>query len=337
MTSVTIIGSGAWGTALAATADRAGSQTTLWTKDESTVRGIIDTGINPECFPGLRLSSSILVTSDLKEACQANIIVLAVPAQVLRTVSDQLQSFIAEETYVLIASKGIEQESGMLMSEVLSQTLPGKSVGVISGPTFAEEVFRGLPTAVTLAADNLTISVWLARAFNSPAFRVYASDDVIGAQLGGALKNVLAIGCGLVEGRKLGENARAMLMTRGLIEISRLAIAKGGRAETLCGMSGLGDICLTCTSKTSRNFKFGYDLGAGTSAAQMLKKTKYLAEGVYTSRIVASLAKSLNVDMPIATAIDAILNHSADIDATIQSLMQRPTSVEDQLPIMREM
>lgn len=328
MTSVSIIGSGAWGTALAAAADRAGTKTTIWSKDESTVAGIKNTGENPECFPKQKLSTNITATTDLKEACQSNIIVISVPAQYAREVSKKMASLVADDSYIIVASKGIEQSSGKLMSEVMNETLPGRSIGIISGPSFAEEVFKGLPSAVTLAAESLTTSTWLARAFNSPNLRIYASDDVIGAQLGGALKNVLAIASGIVEGHHLGENARAMIITRGLSEISRLAVAKGGKVETLYGLSGLGDICLTCTSKTSRNYLFGFEIGRGKSIQEILETSKALTEGLYTSRTVAKLANELEVDMPICKAVDDILNNGVPIDEAIHVLTDRPPTVE---------
>jgi glycerol-3-phosphate dehydrogenase (NAD(P)+) len=328
MTTVSVIGSGTWGTAIAAAADRAGTQTTIWSKDESTVKGIKATGVNPECFPGQKLSTSISVTNDLAEAGQANIIVLSVPAQFAREVTLELAPLVPDDSYIVIASKGIEQSSGLLMSEVMAETLPGRSVGILSGPSFAEEVFKGLPSAVTLAAESLTTSSWLARAFNSPTLRIYASDDIIGAQMGGALKNVLAIASGIVAGHKLGENARAMIITRGLSEIARLAVAKGGKVETLYGLSGLGDICLTCTSPTSRNFKFGFEIGRGKSVKEVLANSNFLTEGLYTSRTIAKLAQELDVEMPICKAVDDILNHGIDIDDAMHVLMDRPPTIE---------
>ncbi len=328
MTTVSVIGSGTWGTAIAAAADRAGTQTTIWSKDESTVKGIKATGVNPECFPGQKLSTTISVTNDLAQAGQSNIIVLSVPAQFAREVTLELAPLVPDDSYIVIASKGIEQSSGLLMSEVMAETLPGRSVGILSGPSFAEEVFKGLPSAVTLAAESLTTSSWLARAFNSSTLRIYASDDIIGAQMGGALKNVLAIASGIVAGHKLGENARAMIITRGLSEISRLAVAKGGKVETLYGLSGLGDICLTCTSPTSRNFKFGFEIGRGKSVKDVLASSTFLTEGLYTSRTIAKLAQELEVEMPICKAVDDILNNGIDIDDAMHVLMDRPPTIE---------
>lgn len=328
MTSLSVIGSGAWGTAIASAADRAGTNTTIWSKDISTVEGIKNTGENPECFKGQKISTSIEITNDLQIAAQSNIIVLSVPAQFARQVSTDLCPLVPEDSYIVIASKGIEQSTGMLMSEVMAETLPGRSVGILSGPSFAEEVFKGMPSAVTLAAQDLTTSSWLARAFNSPTLRIYASDDVIGAQMGGALKNVLAIASGIVAGHHLGENARAMIITRGLSEIARLAVAKGGKVETLYGLSGLGDLCLTCTSTTSRNYQFGYDIGQGKSVEEVLKNSKSLTEGLYTSKTITRLAEELDVEMPICKAVDDILNNGVDIDEAMHVLMDRPPTVE---------
>ncbi|MBP6985416.1 MAG: NAD(P)-dependent glycerol-3-phosphate dehydrogenase [Alphaproteobacteria bacterium] len=328
MTSLSVIGSGAWGTAIAAAADRAGTKTTIWSKDQPTVQGILETRFNPECFPGHKVSDSIHATTDLAEACQANIIVLAVPAQFVRAVSTQLIDYVQPDSYLVLASKGIEQTTGYLMSEVIAETLPNISLGIISGPSFAEEVFKGQPSAVTLAAENITTSTWLARAFNSPSFRVYASDDIIGSQMGGALKNVLAIASGIVAGYKLGENARAMIITRGLAEIAKLTVAKNGRVETLYGLSGLGDLCLTSTSITSRNYQFGFEIGAGKKVEEAVRSSKYLTEGYYSSRSISKLAKALDVEMPICQAVDEILNHGVTIEDAMRSLMDRPPSVE---------
>jgi glycerol-3-phosphate dehydrogenase (NAD(P)+) len=328
MTTLSVIGSGTWGTALASASDRAGTTTTIWSKDKSTIQGIKATGENPECFPGQKLSPSILATTDLEVACQSNIIVLSVPAQFARDVSREMAPLVPDDSYIIIASKGIEQTTGLLLSEVLTETLPGRNVGIISGPSFAEEVFKGLPSAVTLAAESLTTSSWLARAFNSPTLRIYASDDIIGAQIGGALKNVLAIASGIVAGHHLGENARAMIITRGLSEVSRLAVAKGGKVETLYGLSGLGDLCLTCTSRTSRNYHFGHEIGAGKSVKDILSNSKALTEGLYTSRTIAKLAENLNVEMPICKAVDDILNNGVSVDEAMHVLMDRPPTIE---------
>lgn len=328
MSSVSIIGSGAWGTAIASAAERAGSETLIWSKDKSTVDGIQLKHLNPECFTGQKLAASIRATSDLREACEADILVVAVPAQIVRFIAHEMKKVIAPGKHILIASKGIEQDTGLLMSEILAEILPDQFVGILSGPSFAEEVFQGKPTALTMAVPDINANGWMAKSFHSPSLRIYLTDDVIGAQMGGALKNVLAIACGLVSGRNLGENMLAMLVTRGLAEITRLALAKGARAETLCGMSGLGDICLTCTSPTSRNFQFGYEIGQGRALEDIFQYSSYLVEGYFTSKVIAKLAKNLNVDMPVCFAIDAVLNHGVPVDEVIRNLMSRPIKIE---------
>jgi glycerol-3-phosphate dehydrogenase (NAD(P)+) len=226
-------------------------------------------------------------------------------------------------TPIVICAKGIELNSGALMSEVVGETLPGRPVAVLSGPTFAAEVARGLPTAVTIASADRPVAADLVETLGSQTFRPYASDDVIGAEIGGAVKNVIAIACGITEGHQLGENARAALITRGLAEITRLCVAKGGRAETMAGLSGLGDLTLTCTSRTSRNYALGIDLGRGAKLADILARRRTVVEGVATAAAVTKLAARLGVEMPIANAVADVLHRGTDIDATIAALLAR--------------
>jgi glycerol-3-phosphate dehydrogenase (NAD(P)+) len=228
----------------------------------------------------------------------------------------------------IICAKGIEQGSCALMSEVVGEMLPGKPIAVLSGPTFAAEVARDLPTAVTLACDDETMAKVLMETLSTRYFRIYRSRDVIGSQIGGAVKNVLAIACGIVEGRKLGDNTRAALVTRGLAEISRLGIAKGAHAETLAGLSGMGDLTLTCNAVQSRNFSLGVALGSGQRLEDILSERNSVAEGVFTASSVTDLARRLNVDLPICSAVDGVLNHGANIDATINGLLARPLKAE---------
>jgi glycerol-3-phosphate dehydrogenase (NAD(P)+) len=225
---------------------------------------------------------------------------------------------------VVICAKGVEETSGALMSEVAAAALPGARLAILSGPTFAGEVARGLPTAVTLASADQELGGALIAALGTRSFRPYLGDDVVGAEIGGAVKNVLAIACGIVAGRRLGDNARAALITRGLAEMVRLARAKGGRAETLMGLSGLGDLTLTCTALQSRNHSLGFALGEGTALDEILGRRRSVAEGVSSAAAVAALASRLGVDMPIVAAVDAILHHGADIDQSIASLLARP-------------
>ena len=330
MSSVSIIGAGSWGTALATVAQRAGSQVTLWSRSPDVAYHIAKKGINPRHLSDIQLSPSIVATSDLQEACQGDILVLAVPAQVTREVTTAMAPFIKKESYIVIAAKGIEIGSGKLMSEVIAETLPDCSLSVLSGPTFADEVAKEFPTAATLASENLTTSQWLVQSLSSATFRVYASDDLIGAQIGGAFKNVLAIATGIISGRGMGFNAPAALMTRGLAEIIRLAEAKGGKAETLSGLSGVGDICLTCTSEKSRNMAFGKRLGAGTPLLHALEELDHVVEGIATSKSIRQLSKDLNVDMPIFTTINGILNYGLDLNIAMEELLTRPPTVEFQ-------
>jgi glycerol-3-phosphate dehydrogenase (NAD(P)+) len=251
-----------------------------------------------------------------------------VPAQHLRAVASRLAPYRAAAATLVICAKGIELGSGKLMSDVLGETCPGAPLAVLSGPTFAAEVAAGKPTAVTLACDDTTRGRALVEALGSTTFRPYVSDDVIGAQVGGAIKNVIAIACGIVEGRKLGDNARAALITRGLAEILRLAAAKGGEARTLMGLAGLGDLTLTCNAVQSRNFSLGVALGRDRPLAAIMAERTTVAEGVFSASSVMALARRLGVEMPICAAVDAVLNHGADLDSAIARLLARPVGAE---------
>ena len=249
---------------------------------------------------------------------------LAVPAQHLRAIGAALAAAAPAQVPVVVCAKGIEVATGALMTEIVAATLLGWPCAVLSGPTFAAEVARGLPTAVTLACADATLGRSLIDALGSRTLRPYLADDPVGAEIGGAVKNVLAIACGIVIGRGLGDNARAALITRGLAEIVRLARAKGGRAETLMGLSGLGDLTLTCTSLQSRNYTLGVALGEGQALAAILAGRRSVAEGVTSAPATLALAQRLGIDMPIAAAVDAILHRGAAIDAVIEALLARP-------------
>ncbi|WP_207455411.1 NAD(P)H-dependent glycerol-3-phosphate dehydrogenase [Azospirillum sp. SYSU D00513] len=320
-----VVGGGAWGTALALAALRAGRETTLWAREPAVVEAIRGTRENRDYLPGVTLPEALRATGDLAEAADCDALLLVTPAQHLRFACGNLAPYLPPETPVVICAKGIELDTHALMSEAAASALPsGTPVAILSGPTFAAEVARGLPTAVTLAARDASVGGALVEALGSRTFRPYLSDDVVGAQVGGAVKNVLAIACGVVEGRKLGDNARAALITRGLAEISRLALALGGRPETLMGLSGLGDLTLTCSSLQSRNMSLGVALGHGRTLAEIQAGRRSVAEGVYTASAVVGLARRLGVDMPLCGAVDAILNRGAGLDETIDGLLARP-------------
>jgi len=330
MQTLSIIGAGAWGTALAVAARRAGRDVVLWAREPEVVAEIAARRINATFLPEATLDPAIQVTDDLARAVGVTVdaVLLAVPAQNLREVAARLAPRLPEATPVVVCAKGIEIASRSLMTEVLAEALPGRPRAVLSGPTFAREVAQGLPTAVTLATDDPALAETLVRALGSSTFRPYAGDDPVGAQIGGAVKNVIAIACGIVAGRGLGENARAALITRGLAEIGRLGAAKGAKPATLSGLSGLGDLTLTCTSAASRNYALGIALGEGRSKADVLGARKSVAEGAYTAEAVVALAAELSVDMPICRAVDAVLNRDGEIDSEIASLLARPFKTE---------
>ncbi len=328
MQRIGIIGGGAWGTALAVTARRAGRDVTLWAREGEVIAAINERHENPLFLPGIAIDPAIAATGELASAASANAVLLAVPAQHLREIAGLLAPSLRPGAAVVICAKGVEEKTGALMSEAAAAVLPGAKLAILSGPTFAGEVARGLPTAVTLATADQALGRAVIAALGTRSFRPYLSDDMVGAEIGGAVKNVLAIACGIVAGRRLGDNARAALITRGLAEMVRLARVKGGRAETLMGLSGLGDLTLTCTGLQSRNHSLGFALGEGKSLAEILGTRRSIAEGVSSAAAVGALARRLGVDMPIVAAVDAILHRAADIDETIAGLLARPFRAE---------
>ena len=319
-----VIGAGAWGTALAITLRRAGRQVILWDHDSTHVADMARTRQNQRHLPGIELDHGIIPTQDLAQAVQTDAVVLAVPAQYVRSMGDGMVPFAAPGLPVLIAAKGIEMTTGQLMTDVLAASLPQALPAILSGPTFAVEVARGLPSVITLACADAAIGRQLVMSLGTATFRPYLSDDLIGAQVGGAVKNVLAIACGIVEGRGLGDNARAALVTRGLAELTRLAVACGGHANTLVGPAGVGDLVLTASSTQSRNFSLGHALGSGLTLAQALEQAKGVTEGVWTSAIVVPLAQRLGLEMPVCAAVDAVINRGVALDDAITQLLNRP-------------
>lgn len=327
MEKIAVIGAGAWGTALAATLSRAGRSVLLWAHEPEVAAGIAANGRNPLFLPDILLNGVTAVT-DLALTADADALLLVTPAQFLRALCRRLRPHWPEGRPAVICAKGIETGSLRTMSEVVAEELPQAALAVLSGPTFAIEVASGLPTAITLAASDTEMGHRLVRAIGTASFRPYLTDDVIGAELGGAVKNVLAIACGVVEGRGLGDNARAALITRGLAELTRLAVAKGGRAVTCMGLSGLGDLILTASSPQSRNYSLGYALGQGQSLAAVLATRRSVTEGVASAASVVGLAEKMSIEMPIASAVKGILHDGADIDQTIEGLLARPFTAE---------
>lgn len=330
-TQIGVVGAGAWGTALAMLANRAGSAATLWTRNQQVIDSIRSDRENAAYLPDVFIDPAIGVTDDLQQMSQCDVLIISIPAQSLRTVAITLSDIVPSRVPLVLATKGIERGSLMLMSEVVQSILPHNPYAVISGPNFAREAALGMPTAAVLATHNPAAAEKITFALGGKYFRLYTNDDPIGTQIGGALKNVLAIGAGIVEGRGMGENARAALITRGLAEIARLARAKGGHEETLMGLAGMGDILLSCTSAKSRNYALGVRLGQayGREVAALLhQRSGGLTEGVATADSVNQLARKLGVTMPIAFAVADILAGTSDIDTAIGKLLDRPQAPE---------
>ncbi|MGA0603477.1 NAD(P)H-dependent glycerol-3-phosphate dehydrogenase [Caulobacter sp. KR2-114] len=326
--TVGVIGGGAWGTALAQVCARAGMGVTLWAREAEVAESIRQDQENRLFLPGVALDASIAATTELADLATRDLILAVAPAQHMRATLAEFAPAAPSGLPVVLCAKGVEQGTLKLMNEVLAETLPTARAAVLSGPSFAAEVARGLPTAVTLAAEDLELAQDIAAALATPAFRPYAAADMIGAEAGGAVKNVLAIATGVVEGRGLGSSAHAALITRGFAELTRLAVALGGRAETVAGLCGLGDLVLTCSSSQSRNNSVGLALGRGESLQTALAGKLSVAEGVASAPAVVALARSLDVETPICDAVDAILAGRLDVDAAITGLLARPLKTE---------
>lgn len=328
MQRIGIIGAGAWGTALAVTARRAGRDVVMWAHEPEVAATINATRRNLTYLPDMQLECGIRATTDMADAVNADAVLLVTPAQHLRATARALAPHWRTGVPAVICAKGIEQGSDCMMTEVVQAELPEAPQAVLSGPTFAIEVARGLPTAITLACADSVLGAKLVEALGTPSFRPYLSTDLIGAEIGGAVKNVLAIACGIVEGKGYGDNARAALITRGLAEMSRLALAKGGRVESLMGLSGMGDLILTASSAQSRNYSLGLMLGQGRQLADILAERKAVTEGVWSAGAVVDMAARLGIEMPICAAVDTVLNHSCPLDQAITQLLSRPFKAE---------
>jgi glycerol-3-phosphate dehydrogenase (NAD(P)+) len=328
MRSAGIIGGGAWGTALAQVCARAGLAVTLWAREAEVVEAINAAHENPLFLPGVTLDAAIAATGDPADLAGADLVLAVAPAQHLRASLAALAPHARAGGPVVLCAKGFEASSLKLMTQVLAETLPNAAPAVLSGPSFAGEVARGLPTAVTLAASDLALARRIAKAIAGPTFRPYVSDDMIGAEAGGAVKNVLAIACGIVEGKGLGRSAHAALITRGFAELTRLAVALGGEAETVAGLCGLGDLVLTCSSPQSRNMSVGLALGRGESLSQALADKRSVAEGVASAPAVVALAQRLGVETPISTAVRDILAGDTEVGPAITALLARPLRAE---------
>jgi glycerol-3-phosphate dehydrogenase (NAD(P)+) len=326
--SVGIIGAGAWGTALAVTSRRAGRDVLIWAYEPATIADINQNHRNETYLPGVKLDPSIEATGRLNEVANCDFLLIATPAQHVRKIAGELAPYVKEGQPLVLCSKGIEQASGKLISQVVEEVAPGAQIAVLSGPSFAAEVARGLPAAVTLATREEAQGRALAYALSHQPFRCYWSDDVIGAEIGGAVKNVYAIAAGIVAGKKFGASAHAALVTRGFAEMVRFGAALGARRETLTGLSGLGDLVLTCGSPQSRNMSLGIELGKGKSLDEVLGKRLGVTEGVYTASALVEVAAARGIDMPIAQAVHAVISGLATVDEAIEALLARPLRAE---------
>ncbi len=326
--SVGIVGAGAWGTALAVTAKRAGRDVLIWAYEPKTLADLARNHRNEAYLPGLSLAPAIRATDGLREVADRDFLLLTTPAQHARVIVGELAPHLKRGQPLVICSKGIEQKTGRLISQVVAEIAPGARIAVLSGPSFAAEVARGLPAAVTLASAEETLGRDLAHALSHPPFRCYWSDDLVGAEIGGAVKNVYAIAAGIVTGKKLGASAHAALVTRGFAEMMRLGTALGARRETLTGLSGLGDLVLTCGSAQSRNMSLGLELGKGRKLDEVLDERLGVTEGVYTASALVQMAASRDIDMPIAQAVHAVISGRATVDEAIVALLARPLRAE---------
>lgn len=320
---IAVLGAGAWGTALAYTAQQAGRKVTMLAREEEVAEALSSGRGNPAYLPGVKLPP-IETSTDVSVLAGAGAVLAVVPAQFARQNFRAVRAAIAPGTPVLLCAKGIEQSTLSLMTDVLTEELPEAVPAVLSGPSFAADVARGLPTAVTLACHDGELGHDLMAAIGRDVFRPYWSDDLIGAEIGGAVKNVLAIACGMVEGLQLGRSAHAALLTRGFAEMTRLGVAMGGRADTLAGLSGLGDLVLTCSSVQSRNMSFGKALGEGRSAEAVLAERRAVTEGAATAPAIVQLAIRHEVDMPICTAVAGILGGHITVGEAMEGLLSRP-------------
>lgn len=333
-----VVGAGAWGTALAQTLALAGRDVTLWGHETEVVSAIAEHHENKVFLPGIKLDPRIRATVDLAEIAQNDALLMVVPAQFMGPTASELSQHLKLGTPCVICSKGIEIDSGKLLTQVLAETLPNAVLAALSGPSFAIEVAKGLPAAVTLACEDKDIAEALAQAIMHRGFRVYLSDDLMGVEVGGSIKNVLAIAAGIVEGKKLGKSAHAAVITRGFAELMRFALALGARRETIEGLSGLGDLVLTCSSPTSRNMSFGHALGEGQSVADILSSRNSVTEGMYTALPVMRIAQEKGIEMPICEAVRNIIwggtkgqdFPALSVDDAIMGLLSRPMKIEEE-------
>ena len=323
-TNISIIGAGAWGTALAEVISRQGNQVNLWAREDNVVKSINTLNENTLYLPNIKLSELIIAQNNLDNVINCDLLLMVTPSQFMRSVLEDIKDNLNDSIPVVLCSKGIETKTLSLMNEITESIIPKNPLAILSGPSFAIDVVNNKPTAVTLACKDLSIGKNIADSISLPTFRPYLSEDIVGAQIGGATKNVIAIAAGVVEGQNLGDSARAATIARGFSEINRLAVALGGQEETLSGLSGMGDLLLTCNSITSRNFSLGIKLGKGLSVEEATDGLSSIAEGMYSAKAIDKLSKKLDVEMPITNAVNDLIEKKRSLDEIIDDLLSRP-------------
>ena len=322
--TIGVIGGGAWGTALAQVLAAGGRDVLLWARESDVVASINVKHENPTFLSGIKLDKTLKATDDIHEVAKRDIVLLVTPAQHMRTTLQTIKEDLQNGNTLVLCSKGIELDTGKLLTTLVDEEVPGTPVAVLTGPTFAREIAAGMPGAVTIGVKDEDLGKEIQQALGVKGFRPYISEDIIGVQLGGAIKNVIAIACGVVHGRNMGDSARAALLTRGVAEIARLGVAMGAQKETLLGMCGIGDLMLTASSMQSRNFSLGAALGEGKTLEEILGSRNAVTEGVHTAKSTLALAKKHAVDMPITEAVDECLSGEKTIDEAIEDMLNRP-------------
>lgn len=328
--SIGVIGAGAWGTALAQSLALAGKSVTLWAREEDVVNSINKNHVNDRFLPTVQISETVTASSDFpKTVNNSDILLIVTPAQHVRGIFQNLKKEDIEGKPIVLCSKGIEINTGLLLSQVAKEEIPEATIAILTGPTFASEIGNGLPSAMTLAAESKDMARKIRDSLTTRHLRIYATDDVIGTQIGGAVKNVIAIACGIIDGLGLGESARAALVTRGLVEMSRLASAMGAKKETLTGMCGMGDLMLTCNSMQSRNFSLGHALGSGQTLENILAQRNSVTEGIHTAEALITLAQKNAIEMPISEAVYECLSGKKTVHEIVDQVLERPLPAKD--------
>ena len=329
MKNIAIIGAGSWGTALGIMLDKYGHNIKIWARKKEIIEKILKYGENKDYLPNIKIEKSIIFTNNIEFALDnIDIIILAVTSKAVRSTSEFISKYLNEDKIIVNVAKGIEENTLKRLSQVISEYLPECNICTLSGPSHAEEVAKNIPTAVVVSSNNIKIAEQVQQDFMNQSFRVYTNSDEIGVEIGGALKNLIALASGMCDGLGFGDNTKAALMTRGIVEISRLGVAMGGKIETFAGLSGIGDLIVTCTSEHSRNRKAGLLLGKGKTLDETLKEVKMVVEGVNTAKAAYELSKKYNVDMPITKAINEVLFENKDVKTVVLNLMMREKTTE---------